>query len=458
MSQLLTPINGGVIQEVQTTTAQDRLTVVSQQYIQVNNLQERPTEWVPGGRPIYRRLPGTSETYQIDFFNIVPNPNTAVSVDIQDIGYVYVPFDGAIYGSNTIEVSASTTNEALLIKSGEIVWKYGSTQVLPTIVDIQLLDVAVGQYEVAYQLVYDDTPIPKLYSVEDFALTGLPLNITSSADGVVGWRYPAVNAFLNTSNNWWANRDSYFPNSNTYSVQPTQSFIQWQNLDTVTVGTCPDGSLQKTALTSAYSQIVLRCPSNTAYTGTATLYYVAQTSDPCASVQTFQDVFVATVDISADTTGQFFQFDIAQPTYNSGWKVVFSSLDMSIQSVTVSGVLTLMEPQAEPSTRAVLVMYPTGSLPQTTLNADGKIIPASYCPLAIVDITNDFKVAKVKDTRYIIHRDYVPVADWLTKPFDEDLIDLYEQVSDYPNLWLAPPSCMKQEYAGLEEDQIVVEN
>jgi hypothetical protein len=50
----------------------------------------------------------------------------------------------------------------------------------------------------------------------------------------------------------------------------------------------------------------------------------------------------------------------------------------------------------------------------------------------------------------------MPVADWLTKPFDEDLIDLYEQVEDYPNLWLAPTTCMKQEYASLTEDQIVV--
>ena len=199
MSQQLIPINGGVVQEVQTTTTQNSLQVLSQQYIQVKGLEERPTEWVPAGRPIYRRLPGVSETYQIDFFNVVSAPNTAAAAEVQDIGYVYVPFSGSIYGSESLEVKAALTKKALLIQAGEIVWKYGKMSVLPTIIDLEVLDILSGQYEVAYQLIYDDSPIPKLYAVEDFALNGIPLNITSSADSVVGWRYPAINAFLNTA-------------------------------------------------------------------------------------------------------------------------------------------------------------------------------------------------------------------------------------------------------------------
>jgi hypothetical protein len=37
------------------------------------------------------------------------------------------------------------------------------------------------------------------------------------------------------------------------------------------------------------------------------------------------------------------------------------------------------------------------------------------------------------------------------------LINLYEQVSDYDSLWMAPFSCMKQEYSKLYTDQITVE-
>jgi hypothetical protein len=102
-------------------------------------------------------------------------------------------------------------------------------------------------------------------------------------------------------------------------------------------------------------------------------------------------------------------------------------------------------------------MYPTGTLPKTVVNASGQSVTATYCPLAQVDINSKYTVELIRDVRYIIHRDYAPVADWLTKPFDDDLINLYEQVEAYTPLWMAPPSAMRQEYAALSEDQITVE-
>ena len=425
MSQQLVPVNGGV-QEIQTTTTENRLLVVSQQYITANNLESRPTEWVPGGRPIYRRLPATSETYQIDFFNIVPSPNSAAAYEVQEQGYVYIPWGEGLNSAASMQVVASDSKQDLLIKSGTIVWRYGNTEVLPTIVNLEILDVVSGKYDVAYQLIFDDSPVQKLYQVTDYILTGLPLNITSSTDSVVGWRYPAVNAFLNTSNNWWANQDTFLPSY----AQPVTSFIQWES-----------------DLPQAYSKVTLRCPGNTAYTGTATLSYYDNSTL----------VTVSEVPIQKDSTGQFFEFAPNTPVFQSGWNVSFSSLDMAIQGITVSGVLTLLEPQESPSTRATLVMYPTGTLPETVVNASNETVPATYCSLAQVDITNTYKVENIQDVRYIIHRDYVPVADWLTKPFDEDLIDLYEQVTDYRPLWMAPPSAVKQEYAALSKNQITVE-
>jgi hypothetical protein len=418
-------VNGGV-QQIQTTTTENRLLVLSQQYISANNLESRPTEWIPGGRPIYRRLPAASETYQIDFFNIVPAPNTAAAYVIQEQGYVFIPWGEGLNSAQSIEVVASDSEQDLLIKSGTIVWRYGNTQVLPTIVNLEVLDVVSGKYDVAYQLIFDDSPVQKLYQVSDYALTGLPLNITSSSDNTVGWRYPAVNAFLNTSNNWWANQDTLFPPN----AQPALSFIQW-------------GS----NLPQAYSKITLRCPPNTAYTGTAILSYY----DNSVLVP------VSEVPIQKDSTGQFFEFAPATPVFQNTWNVGFSSLDIAVQKITVSGVLTLLEPQESPSTRATLVMYPTGTLPKTVVNASNETVPATYCALAQVDTTKDYKIEKIQDVRYIIHRDYVPVADWLTKPFDEDLIDLYEQVTDYAPLWMVPPSAMKQEYAALSKNQIIVE-
>ena len=424
MSQQLFPIDGGV-QEVQTTTNQGRLNVLSQQYVTAKGLENRPTEWVPFGRPIYRRLPSVSETYQIDFFNLVPAANTAVAAEVQDIGYTFIPWGQGLNSENSMFVSASQSSQDLLIKGGTIVWKYGNTLVLPTIINLVVIDAERSKYDLAYQLVYDDSPVPKLYEVQDFALTGLPLNITASTDMIVGWRYSAVNAFLNTQTLMWSNTDTYFP---TYA-QPADSYIQWES-----------------ELAMAYSSIVLRCPPQTVYTGSASLYYVNGNGN----------ILVETTDFQTDSGGQYLEFT-PSASFVTGWRIEFTSLDVSVQSISVSGVLTLLEKQAAASTRATLVMYPTGTLPKTITTSQGEKIPATYCYLATVDVGVDYKIEDIDDRRYIIHRDYTPISDWLTKPFDESLIDLYEQVSDYANLWMAPNTCLKQEYLELENAQITIE-
>ena len=416
--------------QIQTTTASTRLNVLSPQYIGVKGLQTRPTEWIPGGRPIYRRLPATAETYQVDFFNIVSESNiignTFVDKGIEEVGYVLVPYGSSINGSFSAEVVTSDTKKDLLIKAGNIVWKYGKVEVLPTIVNMEVIDVLSGKYVVAYQLVYDDSPVPQLYEVSDFALTGIPLNITSSTDSVIGWRYPVVNAFINLSSNFWSNEDTYFPS---YS-QPSTAYLQWES-----------------EKTQAYKTLILRCPPGTAYTGEATLSYVDGTIlTP-----------VSTVTVSQDDISPFFQFTVERPVLQTGWNVSFSSTQVSIQSVTVSGLVTMEEPQAGFSPRATLVMYPVGALPSTVENSKGEDIPTVFCSLAEVDVDSNYTITRVQDTRSIIHRDFVPVADWLTAPFDENLINLYEQVSGYGSLWMAPPSCMRQEYANLSSDQITVE-
>jgi hypothetical protein len=337
---------------------------------------------------------------------------------------VYVPWGSSEEGLNTLRVVAADTKKSILIQAGNIVWKYGTNSALSTIIDLKEVDVVAGNYYLGYQLVYDDSPIQNLYAVENFSLSGQPLNITSSTDAVPGWRYPAVNAFL-ASSAIWQNKDTFFP---TYS-QPSTAYIQWVS-----------------DLTSAYSKITLRCPASTAYTGTATLSYVISTGN----------AVVLTVPVSRDSTGQFFEFNIIEPSYQTGWLVEFSSLDVAIETITVTGVITQVTPQASPSTRCALVMYPVNTVPPTVVNSNNKEVPATYCDLAIVEIGTSFNVLSVEDIRFIIRRDYTPVADWLTRYFDDTLIDLYEQVSDYDNLWLAPPSCMKQEYATLISDKITV--
>jgi len=423
MSQQLVPIDSGQEKQVTTLTT-NSLKVLSPTYISINNLETRPTEWITGGRPIYRRLPATNNTYQINFFDTIPAQNSAAPVEFREVGYVFVPWGQGDSGPNTLRVVAAETNKAILIQSGNVVWKYGTNPTLSTIVDLEQVDVVAGRYYLGYQLVYDDSPIQNLYSVKDFSLGGQPLIITSSTDTVVGWRYPGVNAFL-TSSAVWQNKDTLFPSY----AQPSSSYIQWVS-----------------ELTSAYSSITLRCPVSTAYTGTATLSYVTSTGS----------VKVTTASILTDTTGQYFQLDVNTPSYQTGWIVEFSSNDVAIEAITVTGVVTQITPQVSPSTRCALVMYPENTVPSTVTNSSGEEVRATYCDLAFVEVGKSFNILSIEDARYIIRRDYTPVADWLTRPFDDTLIELYEQVSNYSELWLAPTSCMKQEYLNLRTDQVTV--
>ena len=416
MSQQLTSISGGITPEVQTTLRTSRVNLLSPQYIEAKSLESRPTEWVPGGRPIYRRLPAISETYQIDFFNIVPESNVGPGY-IEEVGYVFVPWGESDLSPSSVRVSVSESKGDLIISSGNLVWKQGKTFVYPALINLEVLEVLNGRYDLAYQLIYNDEPLPFQYSVTDFVLTGLPLTITASTDSITGWRYPAVNAFLDTTTLNWSTEDSYYPSY----AQPTSSYIQWESV-----------------LAQSYESITLRCPTGTAYTGTATLYYV---NNGVLSE-------VTTTAISSDTTGQYFTLPVTSQVLQTGWRVEFSSAKISIQSITVTGIITLLERPSVPVPRASLVLYPSGTLP----------VGETFCSLAEITVNNDYQVTKLRDTREVIRRDYTPVADWLTKPFDTDLIDLYEEVSIYPTTWMNPPTAMKQEYAELTQYQVIVEN
>jgi len=401
MAQLLTPTNGGV-QPIQTTVSTVNTQTLSEQYIAANNLEVRPTQWVPGGRPVYHRLPSVSQTYQIDF-----------DAD-GTIGYVFTPWGVPTIGTGSLEVTPSTTRTDLVIQGGVIVWRQGRTTVYPALVNVENVGLVSGRYLVAYSLLFDDAPFQATYTVEDFSLSGAPLNITSSTDGVVGWRYVPVNTFVNTSPLFWANNDTLLP----AYAQPTSAFLQWES-----------------ELGSAYSNVTLRCPSTSAVSGTATLSYVVDGELVVASTAT----------VSRDTSGPYFAFNMS-PVFNTGWNVSFSDLSVSVSSLTVSGTITLLKQPDNPIPGATLVIYPENAVPKELTLAQ----------LAIVEVNNDYQITKVEDVRYLTHRDYQPIADWLTLPFDENLIDLYEQVKGYSTLWMSPAECMKQEYATLTTDDVIL--
>ena len=422
MSQQLTPTNGGV-QTLVTTPSASRLNVLSEQYLKVKGLENRPTEWVSDGRPIYRRLPSASQTYQINF------------EEDNSQGYVYIPWGEGSYGPTSLEVVSSDSREDLIIKSGNLVWAYGTNAVPPAIVNLAELGVGSGRYLVAYRLIFDNAPVSSVFSFEDYSLSGSEFIVSSSTDGVPGWRYPVSNSFLGSTTKVWSNYDSYFPEY----VQPTESFIQWQS------NSLFEGAYQP----SVYLNLTLRCPPNTAFSGTATLSFVDY-PDSAVLLKTA---------ISTDSSGQYFYFDVPRYIENGGnraWRVDFSDLKMSIQSIRATGSLLKASPRSGPSTQSALVIYPENTIPSTYVNTQGVQTPLAYCPLATIEVGADYRLENIQDEREITHRDYTPVSSWLTAQFDESLINLYEQVNGYSELWMNPDKCMKQEYAALAQYDVTL--
>lgn len=421
MSQYLNPASGGV-QKVVTTIEPQGPLLASKQYIRAKGLEPRPTEWVIGGRPIYDRLPSVGEVYRTFFF-----------AD-GEVGYVYIPFGVSWEGPDSLYVSVSDTKQDLILRGGQIVWKYGTNAVPPALINIPILDLTQGRYLLCYQMVMDDAPRPQQYNVEDFYLTGQPLNITASTDGINGWRYPVVNAFFDGTSLSWHNQDSFFPDF----VQPDESWISWES-----------------ELPSAYSSLTLRCPSGTVHPATtsAVLSYWNNTEwRPWADAM-----------ISTDSTGQFFTIDLESPGFQTKWRIDFENFDtglpylpINIQSIQVTGVVTLVRQPSEPLVTSALAIYPENLVPKTIKNSIGEDVPAIHCRIALFDTNEKAEIIRVIDERLIVNRDFKPVADWLTRPFDENLIDLYEQVKGYASLWMDPVDCMKQEYALLTDDLVVV--
>jgi hypothetical protein len=407
---MTTSLNGGVV-KVTTTVDPAPGVVYSRQYIEVSSLESRPTEWIPGGRPIYRRLPSTSETYQVNFY------------EDGEVGFVYVPWGEGIFGAQSLEVIATDSQTGVLIKPGTILWKVGRSEVNPVLIDLQDLQVTSGRYFLGYELSFNDEEKPFQYEVTSYSLSGLPLTITASTDSVFGWRFPASNAFVPEEDLIWKNFDTRLPGY----VQPSTSYLRWQSdtsaaLETVRVN-LPKGTI---------------IPSGVR----ATMSYNVGSSWS----------FASSAGLSSTADGSFFEFNLDTPTFQNGWEISWESedgtpfLEISVDGIYVSGVITLNRKPSAPVPGAALVMYPENQVPRENV----------YCALATVDVDSNYRVTEIEDIRSIVHRDYVPVADWITRPWDENLINLYEQVSDYAALWLSPQSCLNFEYETLTKYGIKV--
>jgi len=419
MSQELTPIptsSGtiGLTPQITTTTQVNKPQYLSAPYKAVKNLELQPTQWVPGGRPVYGRLPAASAQYQLEFF-----------AD-GGVGYVLIPPGGDQFGPGSLYVNQSENLEVLLIENGAIVWEQGTTSVYKMFIDMRQLGVQDGRYLVGYQLLYDDLPEPLPFQVADFSLAGQDFTVTDSAsrafnqseDEANPWPFPGQNLFVPGSRGLeWKNYTDFInrvpgPNNGVEPgipeyEQPILASVEWASkfpwkLNTIKLRT----------------KLLNDVPPCSLYVG------VDNPENPWALVQTNA--------AQKDTTGYYWEFG-TDMVPQKAWKLEWpDGTKVNAYDLTVSGVLFIETRPSTARARAQVCIYPTNRIPDDE----------TLCRLAIISVDN-FKIARKPggelwkdDIRSIITRDYEPVANWLTQYWDKQLTEMKSKVDS----WLPPLS------------------
>jgi len=439
MSQVLVPVKNssgveGLTPVIITAPFISRSVTLSEEYRIIRKLFVSKTEWVVGGRPIYRRLPAVGEAYQVDFF-----------AD-GGIGYTYIPLGNDQFGAGSMYVAVSEDLRSLLIYDGVIVWEEGTTFVLKAVINFEEIGLQSGRFLVAYQQIYNADPEPLPFEVTDFSLAGLDFDVNDSASAV----------FLSTEKpnpNAW-------PYPGEYAFLPEGAGLSWKNFLSPVNETPQSTAGVRPGLPETYNPILAYLTWSSPLPwklDTIVLRTPLKFNLPNASLYFKQNgewTLIQTASVSSDATGFYWVFSTNDIPQNE-WKVEWPEYTkIKIESITVSGILYINTKPTTERTRAQLAIYPTNLIPEDVY----------LCRLAIINV-NDFEIQKndrgellVEDIRNISNRDYEPVANWLTEFFDENLTNLQQEVKYYAPGYMAPPTLLIDAYLGLEKYDIKVSN
>ncbi|ATW62685.1 hypothetical protein SCBWM1_gp1 [Synechococcus phage S-CBWM1] len=383
-------------QEIQTKRLIPRRSTLSKAYLEANNLLPGETEWREGGRPIYERLPSASESYRKDFF------------EDGSQGYVFIGQRVGSTGPGSLNVIVSEDRREILVHGGISLWKYGRVEHPPTLINLESVGMQSTKYLIAHQMSYDSNPREIFRSVEAAEISGIDLIVSSSTDETIGWRNPASNAFSYGEDLVWKNYDSFF------QTQPDSCFLSWEHQRGFTI----------------QSAKVVCPPGFQPNQGTLADLYV-------------DGEFLSTAEAEFGATGAFYEFFLDNGVTGKEWKVIWNNLQMEVQNVLMTGEFPTTYRPKTTSMRTNLVAYPAYEYPEENF---------AYCRLAYLDVGADYRViGEPQDIRHTVYRDYQPVAEWLTRPWDEMLERAYIEHKEYVNRRMSPTSTMRKEYENLEE-------
>lgn len=363
--------------------------ILSQNYLDVRGLNPRETVWSSGGRPIYDRLPSAGEAYR-RFFTLG-----------SDKGYVYIPESEGSEGPLSLRVVPSDDGKKILIMGGISLWEYGHFEHPPVYIDLEQTGLRNSKYLLAYQMAYSQDRVATYEEVIDFPINGLELLVSSNTDSVLGWKFSPGNAFSSDPELIWKSQDSYFTN------QPEDPSIGWSY----------DRSFFIRRLT-----IVSPDSYNAPVGSRADLFVDSQ--------------FTASSTIKVP--GEEYIFFLDNEVAGNNWEVKFTDSGIAIQEIRMDGKFPSLYTPSTPMMIVNLVAYSAYGYPEGDFR---------YCKLAHVDIDENYRISgEIEDLRDKVFQPFQPIADWLTKPWDDMFRDLYLEHKEYVDNRMAPGSSMLPQY------------
>lgn len=377
-------------------------TVYSEEAVKALGLSPYKTVWgFDFGRPVYNRLPAIEEGYQVAYDRDQPR--------------VYInPDANRAIGVNTIEVKRDEREFAKLnIEGGTITWKEGTIDVNPLEVDTNSFNqgygLPVGTYQVVYRILSANevelSPIPGYYpvDVESATISDAYVDFNASSETSTHRDYYAIDS-VETTNAWW----------------PTV------NAETGGYDTGADFVLDFGA--------EVRC-SNLVIKGDAPKVADAK----CALYGSDEGILWKLEDEQESIGGNWsLKNDF---NYRRYLRMFFWDGHASINELEYTGSIYLEDRRVrEKQYLAVLIvkdMY--------------EEVEGDYLTLATFDVQQIGVIRNLRDQRQVSYHKYEPVAGWLTKFHDDNLRCMFDVVTNYSRLSMAPTSAAKYMYSELED-------
>tara|TARA_R110001592_G_scaffold87827_6_gene259148 strand:+ start:11638 stop:13167 length:1530 start_codon:yes stop_codon:yes gene_type:complete len=376
--------------------------VATLEALKVLHLSPVKTVWGWDGRTVLERLPAESQAYQLGYYD--------------DQAYVYInPQRGRGLGAGSLQVGASNANSSeLVIESGVITWKGGQSFPPRLAVDITALNqengLQNGEYQVGYTLKLDYpttvSPVPgySLVKVEKAELSTAAVSIGVSDASIYHDDYFAVTDSSLISASWWPGDNTtagdYYPGS--WFVL---DFRQPVEADGFHIEADPD--YPPTAACSVY------------YSDDAIIWYKSNQVQPLNG------------EWNIDTKGS------GKHRY---WKLFFWDGSASIKSIRYTGEAYY------PDLRTVGPV----SIAEPFIDDQYEEIEGDFILLAFFTVI-DGNIADVRDQRRFINRKYEPVASWLTTFQDESFSCLFNDVQNYAERYLSPPTADYHLYEEMDD-------